>query len=274
MKKSNLKKIKDKINNIYKTLFKKIITGHLFFLKHTFGIVPISIKYWNVVRKIFYYIGLQEPDVLFPAYEILIGKGDSLKDLELRRILADDILGEWSLDDETITFLWDSLRHDKPRVILECGAGVSTMILAIYASLASKKYGGDYLIISLEQNHEVKVQVEERLKKNNLKHWVKLIYAPLDGKEMYRFDDFSEKSLSKIKVDWMLIDGPSGSPHCRCAVLPVLLKYCHGGTRWFLDDAFREGELDVLQRWQNIPGIRVEGIYPIGKGLATGRCVV
>jgi hypothetical protein len=40
--------------------------------------------------------------------------------------------------------------------------------------------------------------------------------------------------------------------------------------RWFLDDAFRDGELGVLNQWTGLSGIFVDGIYPIGKGLGAG----
>jgi len=72
-------------------------------------------------------------------------------------------------------------------------------------------------------------------------------------------------------VDWILIDGPSGPPGCRYWTLPALRGHCGPGARWFLDDAFRDGELAILRKWRNVSGIVVEGIYPIGKGLATGR---
>ena len=42
------------------------------------------------------------------------------------------------------------------------------------------------------------------------------------------------------------------------------------GARWFLDDSFRDGELRVLNHWNRVHGIVVEGIYPIGKGLGVG----
>lgn len=42
------------------------------------------------------------------------------------------------------------------------------------------------------------------------------------------------------------------------------------GARWFLDDAYRDGELEVLNKWTGLTGIIVDGIYPIGKGLGTG----
>jgi len=53
----------------------------------------------------------------------------------------------------------------------------------------------------------------------------------------------------------------------------MLAKFSHHGARWFLDDAFRDGELGILRKWQRLPGIEVNGIYPIGKGLATGYFV-
>ena len=50
----------------------------------------------------------------------------------------------------------------------------------------------------------------------------------------------------------------------------MLAPYSRAGTRWFLDDAFRDGELDILRNWARQPEFGVQGIVPIGKGLATG----
>ena len=52
--------------------------------------------------------------------------------------------------------------------------------------------------------------------------------------------------------------------------LPQLAPLCAAGAKWFLDDSLRDGELRALQVWANLPGITVQGIYPLGKGLATG----
>jgi hypothetical protein len=44
------------------------------------------------------------------------------------------------------------------------------------------------------------------------------------------------------------------------------------GTRFYLDDAFRDGEIDAALRWQSLGGVSIEGIRRVDKGLLIG-CV-
>lgn len=190
MKNLSLKTIKNKVRCFKRLLVKKVIVCHLIFLKHIHGMSPISLKYWIAIRNVLY-VSLRETDLLFPPYESLSTTSKLFMIPELKHLLANDTLGEWALDSETIALL------------------------------------GGFLL--------------------------REVISP------------------QSKVDWILIDGPAGSPGCRFNTLPTLLRFCHVGTRWFIADAFRDAEMKVLHQWQNIQNIAVEGIYPIGKGLATGQ---
>jgi hypothetical protein len=50
----------------------------------------------------------------------------------------------------------------------------------------------------------------------------------------------------------------------------MLERFARPGARWFLDDAFRDGELDCLRGCHQLPRFAVVGIWPVGKGLAAG----
>ena len=117
----------------------------------------------------------------------------------------------------------------------------------------------------------MKKAIESRLLQHGLKDCVRVIHAPISEQGKYELDakKLSEQ-LGPDKADWLLIDGPSGPEGCRVWTLPLLAKFCRSGTRWFLDDAFRDAEVRILGEWLRLPGVIVEGIYPVGKGLATG----
>lgn len=242
--------------------------GHIKLLRLIDGKSPLPPIYWFICHTVARRI-LLKPDPLFPPYESLYSTGEALDIPELKNLLSDDILGEWALDAQTIKLLWDAIWQDRPQVVLEFGAGVSTMVLASYALLSSSHAERSCFIATLEQDLKVKENVEERLKESQLERFVKVLHAPLDNHGFYNLDEL-EVLLTDRCVQWVLIDGPSGPPGCRYEVLPAILKFCCHGARWFLDDAFRDGELQILRRWCNVPSITVDGIYPIGKGLATG----
>jgi hypothetical protein len=215
-------------------------------------------------------IFIKKPNPLIPPLRSLRSKGKTLAIPELRELLEYDSLGRWALDAETITVFWDFLWQSKPRIILECGSGVSTLVLGAYATLNSAKEGQEYNVISLEQDKQLRDKIEVRLKNKRLDRFVKVLHAPLDSEGNYDIATL-ERTLSPRTVNLLLIDGPFGAMGRRIHTLPELKRFCSDNARWFLDDAFRDGEISILHQWQRLTGVIVDGIYPVGKGLATGR---
>lgn len=268
-----LNKIGHKAKRLYIGALKRFISWHLGFLSKIHGASPIPIKYWAGIRNVLHSWGLRDPDILMLPHGFHVSTGISRNIPELQDLMAKEVLGEWSLDAKTVALLWDDLCRYKPRLILECGAGISTLMLAAYAAKTYKEHGGNYKVISLEQDQGFMERVEDQLKGSGLSEWVQLIYAPLDDRAIYDIDSLGNVLTPQTKIDWILVDGPAGPPGCRFHTLPIFIKFCRTGARWFLDDAFRDAELGILGQWDNLPDISVEGIYPVGKGLAKGFVV-
>lgn len=253
-----------------KRLHRKLIGSHLRLLKFAQVKRPVPLSYWLSLRIAVKTI-FRSPDPLSVAYDVLENTGASLKSPDLQRLLWNDVLGTWALDVPTIDFLWERMERDTPKIIIECGAGISTLVLARYAMNHSSGSGNHPLVVSLEQSSEVKQETESRLAKDGSSNHIRILHVPVSAQGRYELEtDQLALQLGEEKVDWLLIDGPSGPDGCRVWTLPLLSKLCRPGARWFLDDAFRDGELSVLREWSRLPGVVVEGIYPIGKGLATG----
>jgi hypothetical protein len=247
---------------------KRIVRKHLRMLREHFPERPMTFGYWSTVQSLTR-MAFGSNDPLLPPLDKIAGTGVALRTDELRAILAEDQLGAWALDSGSIDFLWKRLMQERPQVIIECGAGVSSVVLTRYA--ATMPTVAKPMVISFEQDLPYKEGVEKRLSANGLADHSHIFHTPVSAKGEYQFDlDAVTRQLGPVKADWLLIDGPSGPEGCRASTLPELSKLCRPGARWFLDDAFRDGEMRVLREWDAIPGVTVEGIYPIGKGLATG----
>jgi len=265
---------------VLEQLGERVASTHLGLARNLHGQAPIALGYWvrlgSLAGAIF---GKQDP--LSPPLSSLRTSGRSLAIPDLQQLLWDDVLGEWSLDAATISLVWRELHRDQPRTILECGSGVSTLCLAKYAQLQSAEMGTPCTVISLEQDEQIKRMVEQRLVESGLDNWAEILYAPIIVEhkhdiEIWNYDVDRANLSAKLgarKADWVLVDGPAGPKGCRFGTVPMLAKLSRRSARWFLDDAFRDGELEILQRWQRLPNIEVVGIYPIGKGLATGYFV-
>jgi hypothetical protein len=231
---------------------------------------PIPLRDWLGMRRFMRRV-TGGPDTLVPPMETFKGTGASLSDPELARLLASDELGTWALDVATIEVLWERLQAQRPRAVLEFGAGVSTVILARYARWRAAQGLEPAVIVSVEQDAGVRDKVEKRLAEKEISQGVHVLHAPLSAASRYRIDlDAIRRSLDGNKVDWVLIDGPAGPDGCRVSTLPDVMELCADGARWFLDDALRDGEIGILREWSRMRNVTVEGIYPIGKGLATG----
>ena len=190
---------------------------------------------------------------------------------DLANFLRDDLVTGWTLDGETITFLWNLLLQEQPKVIIECGAGLSTLVIARGLETYGFASSNSRSLVSLEQNLWVKKAVQTRRQACGLEEHVNVMHSPVSERGEYQLDtDMLRAHLGSQKADWIVIDGPSGPDGCRASTLPLLAPFCHPGTRWFLDDAYRDGELQVLNDWKELRGIVVDGIAPIGKGLGMG----
>ena len=242
-----------------------IVAAHLGLLRLLRGKRPISIRYWLCARKLVGRSFLVN-DALAPPRGWRPGRGDDLAVPELRTLLQGDVLGVWSLDRHSIALLWRELLKDRPETILEFGAGLSTIVLARYAAMQPGRR-----VVSVEQSLEVKRRTETRLASAGLAHSVTILHAPVNAEGKQQLDGKAvSESLARRRVNWVLIDGPSGPPGCRVWTLPPIVRFCATGARWFLHDAFRDGELQALDAWTRWRAVRVEGIYPCGKGIATG----
>jgi hypothetical protein len=237
--------------------------------KAAFG--PIPLREWLGMRRFMRRVTGGGPDALVPPMETFKGSASSLSDPELARLLANDELGTWALDLATIEVLWERLQVERPRTLLEFGAGVSTVVLARYSQWRAAQGLERAVIVSVEQDAGVREKVEQRLAENGMSEGVHVLHAPLSEASRYRIDvDAIRQCLGGHELDWVLIDGPAGPDGCRVSTLPDVMELCADGARWFLDDALRDGEIGILREWSRLREVTVEGIYPIGKGLATG----
>jgi hypothetical protein len=246
-----------------------VVALHLRGLRRLYRDRPVPLGYWEAWWRALALL-FRCPDCLAPRPEALVGAGASLQVPVLRDLLRDDRLGEWALDCASIERLWSALHQERPTTLVECGAGASSLVLGQYAAGVAMATG-PVRVFSLEQDEAIQQRVAQRVRMSGLAEYVQLIHLPVreDG-EYVALAERLPVWLGTRRIDFVLIDGPAGPAGCRRGTLPALARWCRAGARWFLDDAFRDGEFQILRTWAHTPGIRVDGIYPIGKGLATG----
>jgi predicted O-methyltransferase YrrM len=238
-----------------------VVEGGLRRLRRSFGDVAIPLAEWRT---------------LWRRNERLAGRTlvRSVEALDLDRrglpaVMRDgnrtDPLSPWALDAETARWLWTSLSADPPSVVVECGPGDSTLLLAGVGDGERRPVR----VVSLE--HDAAFAAATQARFAALAPRVTVLHAPLDAQGSYGIAPQSVRAaLEGRAADLLFIDGP---PDDCSRVLPMLAGVARPGARWMLDDAFDPAFFAAVEGWAAWPGIAVDGIVPVGKGLATGRVV-
>lgn len=187
---------------------------------------------------------------------------------ELKPIIQLDKSNLWTLDYEILNFLWVELDIHKPKVILEFGSGTSTKLFFKYFS---KQTDQKYTLITIDQDKDFLNKTINDLGAVSPNTSFYPALCPLI-KTGYKIDcNYLNDIIKKFgKIDMILIDGPSGGWMIRENTLPSILEFCNKGAKWYLDDAFRDSEMEILRKWKRQPLIKMKGILNYGKGLAIG----
>ena len=177
-------------------------------------------------------------------------------------------LGTWAINRRTMNWLWDELDITRPHNILEFGSGSSTCMFCAWA----KERCQQSRIVSIDQSANEAKRTEMRLAHFGLIGQGKVIAMPIDATDHYVVDcELLANLFQGQKVDMVFVDGPAGRNGCRENTLPDVFPLLANKGRFFLHDALRDGELAVLQSWEEIRGVEVAGILPYGNGLAVGN---
>lgn len=161
----------------------------------------------------------------------------------------DPLLGElihgWDNEDWSATseYLAACLTHAMTTKgpILECGSGLTTIIVGILADSLGKN------LWSLEHDLGWAQRVNEQLIEHEI-HSVCLTACPLKVFDGYSWYDAPLESMPQFSM--VICDGPpAGISGGRYGLLPIMRSKLEPGTIILLDDAERVGEQTIAGRW-------------------------
>lgn len=157
----------------------------------------------------------------------------------------------WVASPDVLLLLVDLLRTSRPRLMVECGSGVSTL----WCALAIKQFGIDGRIVALEHDENYARRTREQLTLHDVADLAEVRLAPLEeiqvGDETakwYAMDAWAD--LDKIGL--MFVDGPPAdtAPQARFPALPLLGERLTGDAVVVLDDLIRSDEQTTVERWR------------------------
>jgi predicted O-methyltransferase YrrM len=157
-------------------------------------------------------------------------------------------------------FLLALIRHARqvrPACYVECGSGVSTIVLARCAALNATGH-----VYALEHDEGFAERTRQELDHHGLSELATVLHAPLEptddgGAPMW----YADRLPHDLEIDVLVVDGPPEAvgPTARYPAGPRLFAQLRAGAKVFLDDANRDGERAVIQRWaREFPELVIE----------------
>jgi predicted O-methyltransferase YrrM len=192
-----------------------------------------------------------------------------LRRLPTRRPLP--ALREFAIAPDFALMLSELVADERPALVVECGSGVSTLIIA---------YGLEQLgrgrVIALEHDAEFAAATRAELERHGLTDYARVVHAPLAPVELdgatYRW--YARDALDGLPpIDMVVDDGPPRylGDRLRYAALPVLApKLAPRGV--FVLDVIGPEERANLERWKReLPEFRQHLLLATRKGNAILR---
>ena len=223
-------------------------------------IVNVGYTYWSFKRQSKYFRTLDS------AYNQLEYREWLLKEIDWKGL---PIVGSrhFAASPDFLYELYQFLRIEQPKVIVEASSGLSTLICAKYAE---KNENSDPLVISLESSKKYAGITQMKLKEEGLDSYANVLHAPLVQSGETEWYDTSklELLLGTQKIDVLVVDGPPASKNdmARAPAFTMLKKFLSPDAVIILDDSNRKGEKKIIASWLSKYDLVVEQDIPTEKG--------
>lgn len=178
----------------------------------------------------------------------------------------------WAASPDVLLKLHEHIRFKKPKVVVECGSGSSTLVIA-----DALRQNGAGRLISLDHSPEFAGKTRELLKREGLLEWVDLRIADLEPWDGQHLNDgsqevvkwYAQSTANNVhNIDLLFVDGPPGTTckFARYPALPVFADRLSPGAQVWMDDTVRQEEVDISKDWAKRFGYSTE-FFPLEKGL-------
>lgn len=155
---------------------------------------------------------------------------------------------DWAAGPDFLLELALHVKTEKPRAIVECGSGVSTIVLARCAEMNGRGH-----VYSIEHLPDFADETRRELARHGLAAYATVLRAPLMHHDIKNqvWLWYSVPTLLPDEIDLLVIDGPPATTGhlVRYPAGPLLFKHLSPHAAVFLDDAFRSDEQEIVDRW-------------------------
>jgi glycosyltransferase involved in cell wall biosynthesis len=180
-------------------------------------------------------------------------------------------LRNWAMSPDVLLKLHEYIIFSKPKVIVEFGSGVSTIVIcdALHQNNSGR-------LISVEHIEQYAQRTMQFIKRENLQNFVDWRLSEL---EIYKDEHlcidepaqwYCKEALKDIKsIDLLIVDGPPAATckYARYPALPVFYENLNKQAQIWMDDAAREDENVICKTWTQKYGLSLN-FLDFEKGLA------
>lgn len=173
-----------------------------------------------------------------------------------------------------VTVLNDLVVNRRRRIV-ECGGGVSSLYIG---ELLERAGEGDLFVLEHDTNWARRLRA--LIQSRGLAPRVRVVHAPLEvnhslsaeGTPWYSADAVRE-GIDGRPIDLLLVDGPPAHEECmrlaRYPAIPFFRDWLAESCTIILDDVDRDGEREVVLRWEEELGITFQ-MRARSEGIARG----
>jgi predicted O-methyltransferase YrrM len=175
--------------------------------------------------------------------------------INLRPLLPEAVtpldVGGWAATAELLKILVQEIRQSQPSLILECGSGTSTVLMAT----CLKRFGINGRVIALDHDPTYARQTRDLLVQYGVSNYAEVVTAPLEPNDVngqtISWYTFNPEEHLHNPIDLMFVDGPPGGaqPMARYPAIPMLKNYLSVDCTIVLDDGDRDDERAAAHRW-------------------------
>ncbi len=160
-------------------------------------------------------------------------------------------LGGWAASPDLALLLVDEVVRRRPRTVVECGSGSSTLMFA----LAAARHDLPTRIVSLEHDSEFAEATRDLLRRHGVERYADVRHAPLRATSLgdHRAPWYDESALHDIEdVGLLFVDGPprSTGTRARYPAVPLLRDHFSAEVTIIVDDADRPDEQAIAELWR------------------------
>ncbi len=162
-------------------------------------------------------------------------------------------LGGWAVSADTLRLLIEQLLEARPRLVVDCGSGAST----IWQALVAQRHGIQARVVALEHDAAYAEKTRRVIAQHGLGEFAEVRTAPLEPVEIGGYDGLWYAAESYADLDGigqLFVDGPPGtvSSDVRFPAVPMLRDRFADDCLVVLDDLRRKPEQKVARRWTEL----------------------